>query len=272
MGGRSLARQGSANGGGLTSVKGPRKSLQPDKDTTDTELYQSGRWQEIKYPIGKTRSYLTVANYYGCSGANNDIKTRTENEILLAPAIQRAIEANKEPYILVGDCNIDPSESPAIAAAVEAGLLVDVAYAAAPNCENASETDEPRKKLQATFCQDGASESMSGSGTTRIDVVLANPTAAAAITDFRYEWDKVFLDHVPLSVTMSLEAFEDQVVHQKGCEQMEVDNLPNIDGRSADDIYYDVWAQYGDDFEEAINAERLDDGHKIWCEAAEAWL
>ena len=88
------------------------------------ELYCTARWTEMKIPIVGRTKFINVASFYGISGAASNEKKRRANEELLATAVGRAIEAGDEPYLLCGDINVDPMDSTAVRAAVNAGLLI----------------------------------------------------------------------------------------------------------------------------------------------------
>ena len=91
-----------------------------------------------------------MGNIYGVAGASGFLKARSENELIVALAVERVVKAFG-PYLLVGDVNCDPSESPSIAAAVEAGLLIDVAHAATPSESNTDQEGNLYKTVPPTF-------------------------------------------------------------------------------------------------------------------------
>ncbi len=188
-------------------MKGPNKPVVQDLAAQEGRLYETARWVEIKIPIRGSTKCLTLATVYGISGASGDAKKKAQNEALLCPIIARAIEADG-PYILTGDINIEPEESPAVAAAIEAGALVDVGHTWATQVDQ-EEDDEQREKIpDRTYCNEGPTPGMTGPGTSRIDVMLANCVAAAAITDFLPRWDLTQEKHVPLQLELSLEGLQ----------------------------------------------------------------
>ena len=66
-------------------------------------------------------------------------------------AIRKAIKADKAPYILCGDINVDPEASLVVVVAIESGLLIDFGHAWASVTEDTS--DNPRKQPDNTFAE-----------------------------------------------------------------------------------------------------------------------
>ena len=56
---------------------------------------------------------------------------------------------------------------------------------------------------------------MEGKGSTRIDVILANPKAASSIEKFTDRWALVEEAHVPLQMDVYLDVLNDDEVTQK---------------------------------------------------------
>ena len=63
-----------------------------------------------------------------------------------------------------------------------------------------------------TFRREGVYKGMSGPGTTRIDVVLANSVASATVTAIDTVWDHTAVfDHTPIKVTLCTEVMQQEV-------------------------------------------------------------
>ena len=75
------------------------------------------------------------------------------------------------PYWLGTDANIEPSESAAIATAVSEGRIIDVF---AERCDG---------KAPMTFYGNSFYRGMKRAGTSRLDLFLANPVAAASVRE-----------------------------------------------------------------------------------------
>ncbi len=87
-----------ANRGGVGAlVKLPRRPLKQDAATEQSELYDTGRWQELAVPLWAGVDTFTCANYYGISGASSDSKTWIDNEALLSRAVERLVAAGDAP-------------------------------------------------------------------------------------------------------------------------------------------------------------------------------
>ena len=136
------------------------------------------------------------------------------NEELLSDAIKRAVEAGDAPYLLCGDFNVDPRDSQAVAAAVNSSLLVDIGHEWATTWVE-DENGEVAKQPENTYHRDGPTEGLRGKGATRIDTILASPTAANAIASFKPRWDLVEEAHVPLEIEVDIDTLNDNEVVQK---------------------------------------------------------
>ena len=142
---RTSAVQAANSGGVAILIKHPRQPIEHEYNDRDKRLHDSGRWQRAKVPLSHTAGNLTISCIYGISGARSNERKQKMNEALLSDAIAEVIEAGSEPRILVGDGNIDPEESKAIASAVEAGCLVDVGHAWANNIVEDEEGNAVKK-------------------------------------------------------------------------------------------------------------------------------
>ncbi len=200
--GRTAAPTEATSGGVAAMVKKPSMPIDPLRCGTDRILYDSGRWMEVRTPIKGGSCCLNTACFYGVAGANSYPAKHKQNEQLLARAVKRAIDFKDEPYLLVGDLNVEPESSPSVAAAIEAGLLVDVGHTWA---EEVVEKDGQALKVPHPTYRNGVPEpGMSGPNTSRIDVVLANPAAVAAVRAFDLRWDPSQEKHVPIQVLLDV--------------------------------------------------------------------
>ncbi len=128
-----FAATSATSGGGATIMKRPRQNLDHRLTDKETELRDTGRWMKTCTATNGGRGILTTACYYGVSGANSCQRKHKHNEVLLSKAISLVLEAGDQPYLLIGDQNVDPMSSLAIAEAVDAGLLIDVGHMFAPD-------------------------------------------------------------------------------------------------------------------------------------------
>ena len=189
------------------------------------------------------------------------------NEEILSGAILKAIRAGTNPYLLCGDVNINPEDSPAIKAAVDAGLLVDVGHAWA--WETGGNKDDPKKVPENTYHQDGPMPGMRGKGATRIDVIPANPSAAAAITSFTPRWDLIEERHVPLQVDLHLHQLNDMEVQQETQGNVKCNIAAEETEVSTHEEDLHAKNEQGYNLEEEINSKNLNEAHKTWNKLAE---
>ncbi len=169
----------------------------------------------------------------------------------------------------MGDINVDPERSPAIAEAVDAGLLIDVGHMWAATVEGDVE-GEVRKVPEPTFSPKGPAPGMEGPGVSRIDVILANPVAAAAIVGFHLRWDLTQVDHVPIQVDLKVGRLAAMQVIQKTRGLVRTDGVPPEWHVDWDRATGHVLGKYGPDFQSALDKRELDRAHELWNEIAEA--
>ncbi len=261
-----------ANSGGVaTMVRKPRKVVAHQVDKQAADLHDTMRWQEIKTTCGRGGRCLTTANLYGISGSNSNQRRMKQNEALLSDALARLIDADDDPYILMGDFNVTPETSPTIAAAVDAGLAIDVGHLWAERIVTDHDGLE-QKCPEPTFCRDGPAPGMEGQGVSRIDVVLANPVAAAAIKDFALRWDLVQVDHVPVQVTLDLDELGALEVVQKTRGLVDTKGLPDRDDPKWDHAMNTAQEIYGPRLQTALDKRDLNEAHVAWNLMAEACL
>ena len=153
---------------------------------TDDEtlaLAESGRWTERLIPVRDGMSFIIVASLYGHSGASWDPALARRNDRLIKAAVLRAAQFLSTPYFLCCDLNQNPDTSLTIRTELDTGILTDLA----------ADWAEDHAALAPTFRKEGVYKGMSGPGTTRIDVVLANNIGSAAVQNVETVWDKAIL-------------------------------------------------------------------------------
>ena len=113
-----------ANGGvAILTKKGiPAKKAQNCAETA--LLRDQGRWEEVLHALGKGNKHIKIASLYGYDGAPTDGERFRLNEDLISRALIRMLEAGDTPYIICGDFNINPQQSPALAGLIAKGILV----------------------------------------------------------------------------------------------------------------------------------------------------
>ena len=233
-------------------------------------LYDTGRWTEVKVPIGGKTKFLSVATYYGIAGANSDNRKKALNEHIVSMAIEKAINAGDEPYILCGDFNIEPEDSPAIAAAIEEGLLVDIGHEWAPRVSNEDDDERRQKQPDPTYSSAEPEPGMQGQGTTRIDLMLANPSAAAAVIAHYSRWDLVQERHVPQEVILDMQTLDsDEIIQRTAGKVTFADSEESEEELSMEDAYNEARSRYKEEYERALVQRDVNKAHVIWNKVAE---
>ncbi len=252
-----------ARGGVAAVITSPRAAIPVAPTQLVKDLRATGRWEEVLVPASGATTHLGAATIYGVSGASKETRCYRENEAILSKAIRRVIEMGDVPYVLMGDINIDPSESEAVASAVEAGVLIDVGFASKLG-QDPDLTYRRSGPFQGMTAQDEA--------TSRLDVCLANPTAAAAITSFKPRWDLVCSDHVPLEVELELGTFVKDVYVHDGPRPIRTDEVPKLGTDARTLAYNRAEALFGPALRAALREEDLDRAHATWSNLAEAYI
>ena len=227
-------------------------------------LRDQARWEEILHAIGKGDRHLRIATLYGYDGASGDAQRFRLNEDHISRALIRMLEQGDTPYIICGDFNISPQQSPAIAGLIAKRVLVDV-----PSIFGYDE--------QHTFSTDGTPlKGVEGKGRTRIDTILANKVAFPMIVECNLRWDLCISDHVPLEVVLDLQRYGAEIIapnmeppfpemqwHPKDKRQKE---------HHRDEAWNQAWSEVEARFSKAENYHNIEAMHALWCKAAVAML
>ena len=219
-------------------------------------------------------SFIIVASLYGHSGSSWDPALARVNDRLVKAAVLRASQFITTPYYLCCDLNQDPDTSLTVSTAVDAGILVDVA----------ADWSRDKMNLAPTFRKEGVYQGMSGTGTTRIDVVLANITGSAAVARVDTVWDRAILfDHTPIRVRLSMNAMTQKVNRPGRPIGIDVDKCAFKNtakgpaqrkqrAEKAAKSFGDIWKLFAPSYYEAIDKEDIDEAHRWWCLGCELWL
>ena len=125
------------------------------------------------------------------------------NEDHIGRALISMLEQGDTPYLLCGDFNITPQQSPAIVGLIAKGVLVDVACAYGYGRQHSFRTDgTPLKGVE-------------GKGRTRIDTILANTAVSPMVVECNLRWDLGLSDHVPVEAVMGLQRSGAEVIAPK---------------------------------------------------------
>ena len=270
---RTHAATEATSGGVAILTRMPKKPLVPNYEIYSPILHDTGRWVEAKIPISGNARFLTIASFYGISGANSDGRKKALNDNIITQAIEKVIEAGNDPYILAGDFNIEPETSIAIAAAVDEGLLVDVGHEWATKTKEGDDPEDTHKLPEPTYSNSDPEPGMTGPGVTRIDLVLANPTAAAAIQGHYPRWDLIVEKHVPQEIHMDMDLLAAPEVIQKTRGNVIVHKTDEEEWPfEITEAYTEARQMYERELEEALEDEQVDKAHIVWNKITEAAL
>ena len=190
-------RQQIPPGGVATLTKGhlTAQALNPVSEV-EKRCYESTRVVHTAVAVGGGAA-LHIINVYAHSGAN----AAAQREELLTDVFDMANALGQAvPVLIIGDLNCNSDSSGVLAAAERSGRWVDVAASIA-----AARTATPNHTCK--------SATATGFTTSRIDLCLANITAAPAVTkaDVTTTFEECpFPSHLPLSITLDLETYSGQ--------------------------------------------------------------
>ncbi len=190
-------------------------------------------------------------------------KEHTQNEALIARALRRMMAAGQVPYVIAGDCNVDPTKSPVLTQFINQGLLYD---------EFAPRKSHEEQSIN-TYRRGGIiADAMDEKYCSRVDAALTNVIAHAAVTSARFEWEKAVSDHVPLAVTLRVGAFAEDVNVWTKPAVYEAKPDRNIDPERKKEILEMMHLEYGHNFQSALARKDFQTAHEIWCDLATTYL
>ena len=216
---------------------------------------------------GRTK-FLIVANFYGIFGSSSYDKKCRANKELIFDVIRRAIEAGDSSYLVCGDFNVGLRDSQVVVAAIKFGLLVDVGHEWATTWTE-DESGEVTKHWGNTYHRDGPTEGSKGMGATRIDTILANPTAANAIASFKPRWDLVEEAHVPLQIEIDIDTLNDTEVVQKTVGLVNCTIDPEDIDCDIGKVYDKVERVYGETLMTQLDQGGVSVAHVTWNKMVE---
>lgn len=168
-----------AYGGVAVLARRPHRLVSPAQGLLDSVLAHRGRSVHAMVPYGNGGRMVHVVSIYGHTSAGSCGKAAAHNAVLAEQVLLAASQLGEVPVVIAGDLNQDPDTVPAIILALATGEWYDVA------AEWARRSGRPPA---ATFSKSGQWEDTRvGPGRSRIDVVLANRTAMAAVVDVRQD-------------------------------------------------------------------------------------
>ena len=140
-------------------------------------------------------------------------------------------------------------------------------------------------QLEATYRRDGVFRGMTGPGTTRIDVILANAVGRATVAKVETVWDMAEAhDHTPLKLTLDIASMNQTVMRAGRPIGLKTElhcykPRPNDDPkrkeelrRKAEDSYAAITKVFQGAFTKALAVKDVQEAHRLWCLMAEMWL
>eukprot|EP00663_Eupelagonemidae_sp_cell21sb_P002558 gene2558-6142_t len=200
--GRSDSVWDAGGGGAAVLVKNGIPVAAPKIDTPlRKRLWASQRWAHAAVGYASGGRSMHIFSVYGHTTAEKNAEARAKNEALLQDVLEAAAELGSVPVFLVGDINIHPNSSEVLAAAMRDGGWQDLAATtAAMHGESPLPTCFPQRSSEGT----------------RIDVILGNAVAGAAVQQVRLLEDTGIPTHRPLVAQVSLARYVQMVpaIHQ----------------------------------------------------------
>ena len=229
------------------------------------ELYNTTRWAESIVPINKGDEYFYHASYHGQPGSSCiDSREFVYNEQLISKMLLRGSSKGDHPYVINCDLNINPYSSPAINAAIKAGMWIDVSQRFG--------ILDPDGNVKPSFNRTGVFDGMNGSGITRIDIVLVNKAANFMLIDAQYMYEWAVADHVPHKLTFSCERYHDCMRAWCIPASIDVDMATPLNDVQSDNVFNHVMHERWEPLIEGLQRGDIDFVHGIWCDAVVDYL
>ena len=111
---------------------------------------------------------------------------------------------------------------------------------------------------------------MQGQGTTRIDLMLANPSAVAAVIAHYSRWDLVQERHVPQEVILDMQTLDsDEIIQRTAGKVTFADSEESEEELSMEDAYNEARSRYKEEYERALDQRDVNKAHVVWNKVAE---
>ena len=242
----------------ITRTQVPAKKAPENADTII--LRDQCRWEEVLVALDKGNRHVRIASVYGYDGAPSDAQRFRLNEEHIGRILLRCLECGDTPYVVCGDFNITPQESPTISALITKGHIIDV-----PTAHGLG--------AQSTFSADGLpQQGVEGKGRTRIDSILANKAAFALITKCRYRWDLCCSDHVPIEIDIDVNRYGAQIKvanYQPPFPEIKWARAEKAEKeQQRDTAWLKAWNRIASRFNQAEFKHDVEQMHKLWSMAA----
>ena len=119
-----------------------------------------------------------------------------------------------------------------------------------------------------TFCRTRPRQGVTGPGITRIDCILGNRVAAAAVQTFTLRYDLVVADHLPLEVRLNVSICS---VKNRICEkprEFVPVNKATLSQAESELLTDRTFLRVEPMNVQSISSHRLQEAHDLWCIAA----
>ena len=177
------ARPYTPAGGTAISLKGPVKPVDFSRDGELAQLLaDSRRFVHAGLPYGRGADCVHLMGFYGIADCNLSPQDMALQKRLLTATFGFAMSLGDVPCVLYMDANMDVRHSAVFQHAVCSGDWCDV---------GARWHSMQGRAVPATFSLSGAWDSREvGGGRTRIDLLLANRSAARVVSHYTERWDQ----------------------------------------------------------------------------------
>ena len=121
-------------GVGVVSLKGAPLALPTFATPGFERFFGLGRAVRCMVPLG-CRRFMYLVVLYGYYGADSSAeKLQLTNQLFEAALGELAVVARRQPCLIVGDFNVEPTKIPCLAEGISAGLWVDLEASWAAGC------------------------------------------------------------------------------------------------------------------------------------------
>ncbi|CAE8581467.1 unnamed protein product [Polarella glacialis] len=231
-------------GHGGTAMMAPTTQILIDAVRHDecrhSRLHDTTRWHYVKCPVHDKGLHVHAFSWYGFPGATTCDELAKKNDVYMNSMFECAAEVGDMPVVICMDANMVTERSAAIVGALSTGEWVDLAreFAAAKGQAVTATYDNKADWVNTDI----------GHGKTRIDVVIVNRIALAAIVGFelKYDWAK---KHVPLLVTFDWQRVKRQGPVLTPAVNLDLGSLPEED--ELENLGHEWWQRVGHKFDNA---------------------
>ena len=258
--GQKVSSRVVCNGGVLIGAKSPHTTNVTWANDLFNKLHRTSRWTESAVALGRGNDTIVVSSLWGYTESSKGGELAHANNALIKDAIERGSSFGACPYVLCMDVNQDPSAQEAIRDAIRSQWWADAVVV------------QMGVEPPPTFRKCGVCKSMKGPGVTRIDTILVNRPALAALRSCSYKYKQVGPDHVAIVLGFELDKFDTSYPMWIAPPAIPMDKLPEYPEAIANQIAANVVHKHIDTFNHALGEDDIDGADRCWHAMAYAYL